>query len=59
MCGEEDATMVLLNEEKVFPKQNEAKNEKGEDIWYLDNGASNHMTGVREFFAELDENITR
>lgn len=36
----------------------EAKNENGEDIWYLDNGASNHMTGVWNFFAELDKNIT-
>ncbi|KAI3782063.1 hypothetical protein L2E82_12095 [Cichorium intybus] len=46
--------MVLLNEDKVFPssKSNE------ENTWYLDNGASNHMTGVRDYFAELDENVT-
>ncbi|KAJ9560132.1 hypothetical protein OSB04_005292 [Centaurea solstitialis] len=61
VCGEKtekNDTMVLLNEDKVFPSRNEAKNEKGEDIWYLDTGASNHMTGVKEFFAELDETIT-
>ncbi|KAL7607328.1 hypothetical protein Lser_V15G16133 [Lactuca serriola] len=45
---------VLLNEDKVFPATK--GNEK--DTWYLDNGASNHMTGVREYFAELDERIT-
>lgn len=52
--GEESDDWVLLNEDKVFPvsKENE------EDTWYLDNGASNHMTGVREYFAELDENVT-
>ncbi|KAJ9551322.1 LOW QUALITY PROTEIN: hypothetical protein OSB04_015367 [Centaurea solstitialis] len=61
VCGEKtekNDTMVLLNEDKVFPSRNEAKNEKGEDIWYLDTGASNHMTGVKEFFAEVDETIT-
>ncbi|XP_023763587.1 uncharacterized protein LOC111912075 [Lactuca sativa] len=51
--GEKTEELVLLNEDKVFPSQN--GNEK--DTWYLDNGASNHMTGVREYFAELDENI--
>ena len=48
--------VVLLNEEKVIPKNYEtAKKEEG--IWYLDNGASNHMTGNRSYFTELNENI--
>ena len=43
-----------MNERKVIPKL------KGTQVlsWYLDNGASNHMTGCREKFIELDNKIT-
>ena len=27
-------------------------------LWYLDTGATNHMTGKREFFSNLDESST-
>lgn len=48
--------VVFLNEEKITPKSREViRNEEG--CWYLDNGASNHMTGERSFFSELNEKI--
>lgn len=29
------------------------------NLWYLDNGAINHMTGLHSKFKELNESITR
>ncbi|KAJ9541813.1 hypothetical protein OSB04_028319 [Centaurea solstitialis] len=46
---------VFLNEEKVIPSRYDSQDY---DVWYLDNGASNHMTGNRSFFSELNEGIT-
>jgi hypothetical protein len=53
----EPHTLVMLNEErtKVVPASN---GEPRDAAWYLDTGASNHMTGDRSVFAELDEAIT-
>lgn len=50
---------VLLNEENVKPRlqMTESKN-GGSNVWYLDNGASNHMTGERSKFTELNEKVT-
>ena len=47
-CGENGKEMMMLNEEKVVPTGRSVQ-EKGSEtnVWYLDNGASNHMTGDR------------
>lgn len=48
--------VVFLNEKNVLPEKYETGN-NGE-VWYLDNGASNHMTGDRRYFSKLDSTIT-
>ncbi|XP_052619749.1 uncharacterized protein LOC128126064 [Lactuca sativa] len=48
---------VFLNEDKYIPPKVEA-NADEDGIWYLDNGASNHMTGNYSYFSELNKNIT-
>ena len=51
--------MVMLNEENIVPKlRTEGGNHDHTDLWYLNNGASNHMTGDRSLFQELDEKIS-
>ncbi|KAJ0438214.1 putative RNA-directed DNA polymerase [Helianthus annuus] len=47
---------VYLNEDKVIPKKFESKHME-ENLWYLDNGASNHMTGNKLIFSELNERV--
>ncbi|XP_024016104.1 uncharacterized protein LOC112089267 [Eutrema salsugineum] len=49
--------VVYLNEKNVKPDKFETCSD-GDNVWYLDNGASNHMTGNWEYFSKLKENIT-
>jgi hypothetical protein len=49
-------SLVHLVEEKVFTHFSDEE-KKDSKRWVLDNGALNHMMGVRDAFAELDSNI--
>lgn len=49
--------VVYLNEKNCLPEKFERSTD-AEDIWYLDNGASNHMTGDQRYFSKLDKTIT-
>nr|GEY59349.1 zinc finger, CCHC-type [Tanacetum cinerariifolium] len=46
---------IFLNEKEIKPKKHISTDES---LWYLDNGASNHMTGMRTHFKEVDEKIS-
>ncbi|GKD36676.1 hypothetical protein Tco_1252185 [Tanacetum coccineum] len=47
-----------MNEKKYTPPKSESNTDDEDDVWYFDNGASNHMTGNYSYFSELNENIT-
>ncbi|XP_047326713.1 uncharacterized protein LOC124930411 [Impatiens glandulifera] len=57
--SKEEPDVVLFSEEKFMEKLPVSGDECNHiDVWYLDNGASNHMKGHREKLNELDEKIT-
>ncbi|RDX83791.1 hypothetical protein CR513_35260, partial [Mucuna pruriens] len=56
---EEKVNLVGDKEEGEEPTLLLALNEDSDDksLWYLDNGASNHMCGYKEKFVELEEKV--
>ncbi|XP_074374438.1 uncharacterized protein LOC141714841 [Apium graveolens] len=50
--------VVLLNEEKTTVKLSSNTDKADSNICYLDNGASNHMTGQLSKFKELNGDVT-
>nr|GEV32009.1 copia protein [Tanacetum cinerariifolium] len=46
-----------MKEENHTPAKSESNTDE-DDVWYFDNGASNHMTCNYTYFSKLNENIT-
>ena len=47
---------VHLVEQKVLAQLDD-EGDRDASLWYLDTGATNHMSGAREVFTELDTGI--
>lgn len=56
-CGRSETEMVMLNEENVLPELKATDEWRESQVWYLDNCASNHMTGQKGKFRYLDESM--
>nr|GEY63172.1 hypothetical protein [Tanacetum cinerariifolium] len=49
---------VFLNEKHITPKLKNLNEESNTSkVWYLDNGACNHMTGDREKFSDINRSV--
>lgn len=52
----EELMLIYLNEKNVTPSKLETSVD-GEHMWYLDNGAINHMTGNLGYFSRLNNKV--
>ena len=50
-------TPIRLGEAKVFAQLDREEGDRDTGLWYLDTGATNHMTGARGVFSELDTSV--
>lgn len=55
--AENKSESLVLNDEKVAPTLCTKGEALESNVWYLDNGANNHMTGQHSNFVDLDESI--
>ncbi|GJS99151.1 ribonuclease H-like domain, reverse transcriptase, RNA-dependent DNA polymerase [Tanacetum coccineum] len=46
-----------VDEQEISLHENDVETNM-DTLWYLDNGASNHMTGVREHFKDVDKDVS-
>ncbi|XP_074351839.1 uncharacterized protein LOC141690987 [Apium graveolens] len=57
-CSTEKESKLLLNDNSLSPRLKKSEKQVDSIVWYLDNRSSNHMTGQRAKFRELDEGVT-
>ncbi|XP_074336212.1 uncharacterized protein LOC141673367 [Apium graveolens] len=56
-CRDGETGMIMLNEERMVPELKASNEGRDSQVWFLDNGANNHMTGQKGKFKDLDENV--
>lgn len=56
-CRNEETGVIMLNEERMIPDLKITDGGRESHVWFLDNGASNHMTGQKGKFKDIDESV--
>ena len=49
---EEEEELLLMSYEELYQT-------KRKEVWFFDSGCSNHMTGNKEWFSDLEEDFSR
>ena len=60
-CPELDKAANYVEEEKemLLMSYEDSHQERSQEIWFLDSSCSNHMTGNKKWFSEMQENFHR